>query len=367
MALVGKNGVGKTNTLKGIEYATSIAVAGMIDEHKKFEYIKKFSAKFYFKHNKKSFEYKLRLLGKGPDYIHDSLSLVKNGQKIDVFTKKNKRKLHFTGVKEPVFIPAQMSGMKYIIGSILSDKKSPDHLHEVKMHSHSIIDFILELYKIKYYEVRDEPQLRFLYVDDFESWKEKKSLENEENLFSYQFYDFFKNQKDDFEEYKSIVQSLGLIDDVKFQKYDISETEGDSSNIIIIISFIVDKKTVPFHWLSDGTKRVIRILFYLFYDKASIMLIEEPESSIHWGLLVNLIRILDQYSFKRRILISTHSEQILNNLKPQQLIYLYLDKGNTKLKYVTKRNLIDIDNFLSDVGPLGEYYTSGSFEGIVDD
>ena len=61
-------------------------------------------------------------------------------------------------------------------------------------------------------------------------------------------------------------------------------------------------------------------------------------------------------------MISTHSEQVLNQLKPEQLIYLYKEKGTTKAKYVAGRNLSSVRDYLAEVGPLGEYVTSGELE-----
>ena len=128
MALIGKNGVGKTNSLHGIEYATSQAFKGFIGDDKPHTLHKQFSAKFCFNHSEVDFEYDFKLLGKGPDYIHDSLKLINNGQKVEIFRKRNKSKLHLIEWDSPIYIPPQYSGLKYLIGIILSEKKTTKFL-----------------------------------------------------------------------------------------------------------------------------------------------------------------------------------------------------------------------------------------------
>ncbi len=72
MALIGKSGVGKTNSLKGINYAGSLAFSGMIDDVKGPDVIKQFSTKFYFTQNGKDRRlFKIGCIGRlmGPEGI----------------------------------------------------------------------------------------------------------------------------------------------------------------------------------------------------------------------------------------------------------------------------------------------------------
>jgi len=83
-ALVGKNAVGKTNTLKGIHYASNCCLTN-IGEEEKLCLKKGFSAEFELKFERKRtirhFVYKYQVYGKGELYIKDTLWAVKDKKK----------------------------------------------------------------------------------------------------------------------------------------------------------------------------------------------------------------------------------------------------------------------------------------------
>ena len=161
-------------------------------------------------------------------------------------------------------------------------------------------------------------------------------------------------------------ERLGLVNDIYI--YEPKEEKSmKKSGYLFFPLFLINNNVLYFRDLSDGTQRIILLLIHLLYDKPSLMLIEEPESSIHYGLLIKLLSIFSQYSNGRRVLIATHSEQILNKLEPEQVVYLYLKDGMTKVKYVTGGNLKNIRKYLEEVGPLGEYITSGELEDDLED
>jgi predicted ATPase len=218
---------------------------------------------------------------------------------------------------------------------------------------------------VKYYDVKDHQDLKAILKRDFESWNEKHSSISSSDQFSCQYYDMYKNRTKQFDEFKSLVKSLGLVDDIIVHEPKEEDTLIKSGYLFFPL-FFINKNFFYFRDLSDGTQRVIALLIHLFNDNSSLMLIEEPESSIHHGLLVKLLSIFSQYSNNRKFLISTHSEQILNELEPDQIIYLFLKNGNTEVKYVNGRNLKIVRKYLNEVGPLGEYYSSGELEGDIE-
>lgn len=67
---------------------------------------------------------------------------------------------------------------------------------------------------------------------------------------------------------------------------------------------------------SDGTLRLIGILWSLL-EGDSLLLIEEPELSLHNAVVEQIPRLMDriqrQAKYRRQIIISTHSEAMLNN------------------------------------------------------
>lgn len=102
---------------------------------------------------------------------------------------------------------------------------------------------------------------------------------------------------------------------------------------IYSMSIIDDKMIQPigFEHLSDGTKRVFLMLtFAIIADikGLSMIAIEEPENSIHPGLLQNYIDVISQLIHKCKIIITSHSPYIVQYLNPHSIyIGLVNDHG----------------------------------------
>ncbi len=368
MALLGMNGVGKTNTLKGIRLACNRAAFGTVPE-KTIDGIKgEFAAEFKIKFKKTNYIYKFKFIEKKNLYIHDSLEEVRGIEKILLFKKRGKSILTVINRDKPIRIQPNYSGFRFITLWLISKEKTPDYLKSLSKYSQLFVNLFISLADVKYYPVQSQSNLVPITKAGYEKWKNKTSTGTEDEIFSYKYFDCFNNYNEDYREFESIVKSLKLAERINMKEYQAKGYEHDKSGNMIYWNFDLFDNPVPFHWLSDGTKRVLYILFCLFYDKATIMLIEEPESSIHWGLLIKLISILQSYSgVEKKILISTHSEQILNELNPEQLIYLYLYENTTKFKYIAGKTLNIVKGFLSEIGPLGEFMTSGKIEEVIDD
>lgn len=91
---------------------------------------------------------------------------------------------------------------------------------------------------------------------------------------------------------------------------------------------------------SDGTLRLLGILWSLL-EGNSLLLIEEPELSLHQAVVEQLPALIDriQRSAKQRrqIIISTHSEALLSNkgIDARSVIVLQPDREGTKLRPVS--------------------------------
>ena len=359
MALLGKNAVGKTNTLKGIQLLASY-MWGLKTPTKGF------SGEFTIQHKADNLIYVLKILGKKGAYVRDSLHLIVDGKRVEIFDKKRKIELTVTGFNKPIFLHDRMTGLGFLHGVILSKEKKPDFLATIlKRYQGHISTVVFDLFRVRYYGVQNQPSLGLLGREEYEEWLKDPYSEDTKNLLACQYYDFFKNHQERFDEYNTLVKSLGVVDAIN-----VLELSGDTKfekRYLCGFLFDVHGESLIFDELSDGTKRVLRLLFHLLYDRPSLMLVEEPESSIHHGLLVQLLSIFQQYSNDRKVLITTHSEQIMSELKPEQLIYLYIDRGTTQAKYLTGRTLRNVRRYLNEVGPLGEYVTSGELETDFED
>lgn len=77
---------------------------------------------------------------------------------------------------------------------------------------------------------------------------------------------------------------------------------------------------IPMEGASDGTLRLIAYNTLLNQsDLPPLIAIEEPERSLHPGALTDIASILEKLSKRTQVIITTHSSQLLDNLKSESL------------------------------------------------
>ena len=110
-----------------------------------------------------------------------------------------------------------------------------------------------------------------------------------------------------------------------------------------------------FSQLSDGSRRAIRAVTALLFDKRSLMLIEQPEDSIQPGLLRKMIDVFRSYSRRSQILFTTHSPEVLNILDPEEVLLVSASKGMTTARRLSPAEISMAGRFLSEEGTLSEF------------
>ena len=111
----------------------------------------------------------------------------------------------------------------------------------------------------------------------------------------------------------------------------------------------------PFSDLSVGTRRVIRIVTSLLFDKRSLMLMEQPEDSVHPGLLRKLIDMLRSYSHSSQIIFTTHSSEVLDILRPEEVLMATADGGRTLVRQLSPDEVARAQRFLNNEGSLSDF------------
>lgn len=95
---------------------------------------------------------------------------------------------------------------------------------------------------------------------------------------------------------------------------------------------------------SDGTLRLLALLWSL-QEGRGLLLLEEPELSLHEGVIEQIPSMLDRVQRakrgRRQIIISTHSEAMLNNpgIEPSSVIVLQPGKEGTEARPLTDAEL----------------------------
>jgi predicted ATPase len=107
--------------------------------------------------------------------------------------------------------------------------------------------------------------------------------------------------------------------------------------------------------LAAGTKRLIRIVVSLIYDGAAVMLLEHPEDDIHRALLRKLIDVLQHYSDQTQLIIASHSPIVFNTLDPGAIRLVTMEEDGTKVRALTTEELHVAGRFLEEDGSLSDF------------
>lgn len=194
--------------------------------------------------------------------------------------------------------------------------------------------------------------------------------------FLYDLYSCYRSNKKDYETFIDIVGSNGvhLIDELKFQEIETSSsvykvsvggriTTKEKKNNLIIPNFIIYGNSLSPSQLSEGTFKTLALIFYLITNHGSLMLIEEPEVCVHHGLLSSIIELIKVYSLEKQIIISTHSDQLLDRLELSSVFKVSRNEEGTTVTNVKKSLNIDeltaLKDYLCNQGGLGEYWKHG--------
>lgn len=119
------------------------------------------------------------------------------------------------------------------------------------------------------------------------------------------------------------------------------------------------KKTEPVKFegynMSDGTLRAVGILTAAFQQPSpSVLIIEEPESTIHPGALGAILDVLEHASQFMQVIITTHSPDILDAkwIKSDHLKIVSWDQGTTYVDPISEEAKGIIEDHLEGAGDL---------------
>lgn len=196
-------------------------------------------------------------------------------------------------------------------------------------------------------------------------------------------YDLFISSKEDKILYKRFLNIAGtsgleLIENIKFYEHNIPNSQLkvksggkiekiDSLRKIIVPSIIIDSLNLSPNQLSEGTFKTLALIFYILKDESNLLIIEEPEVCVHHGLLSSIMELIKFESKNKQIFVSTHSDFILDKLKPENVILV--DKRNESgttafplINALNEDNLGELKEYLEYSGNLGEYWKETGFD-----
>jgi len=198
--------------------------------------------------------------------------------------------------------------------------------------------------------------------------------------FIYDLYRSYKDKTKAFARYSNVIgpEGIALVEEVAFNEIVLPSNvvevraggktqKKERTQLVVVPTFIIDGKTLSPNQLSEGTFKTLALLFYVLTDDSQLLLVEEPEVCIHHGLLNSIITLIKDESRRKQIIISTHSDYVLDLLAPENVVLIErTSQSGTKARPITKAlsktDFKALKQYLEEAGNLGEYWREGGFE-----
>lgn len=376
LVLIGRNGAGKTNVLKAIQWV-SLFVNGDFDKPTRSMrslLVQEGEVSLTFDVNGARYTYELRresvmnhrLKEHAVDavieervFLHPSsgptLVLLRNGEEVTLAGADGKDPLTFQ-------INATTSAL-FAIQALFPEKST------YRVWASEIHNF---LSGVKYYPLHNFEET----MDDviipgavYQKWKsEKKSVPNSLHSLLYTIINMFEERPDSFEELKSLLgfQGIGLISDIeviahKFSKASTDLMPDSTPAVYYFVTFKLTHEEDIAHGinaLSFGTVRILFLLVSLLYDQATVSLVEQPEDGIHIALVDKLIPLLRSYSINSQFIVASHSSAVMNRADATEIRFVTNERGNTQVRALNTLELSAAQAYLEEDGPLSEFLES---------
>lgn len=168
---------------------------------------------------------------------------------------------------------------------------------------------------------------------------------------------------------------LGLIDALTFNQFRTSSVdysvrvggkiEGRKRNKVLVVpQFRLGKQTLSPNQLSEGTFKTLALLFHVITEESTVLLIEEPEVCVHHGLLSSILELIKTSSRKKQMILSTHSDYVLDHVDPENVYRVSFDKSvGTVVRHIRKtmtaKEFSALRDYLEQEGNLGEFWREG--------
>ncbi|MBI1394652.1 MAG: AAA family ATPase [Betaproteobacteria bacterium] len=171
---------------------------------------------------------------------------------------------------------------------------------------------------------------------------------------------------------------IGLIDGLDFEEIKTSSSsytvrtggtvvQKEKTNLLVVPQIKISGNTLSPSQLSEGTFKTLALIFCLVTDSSTLLMIEEPEVCVHHGLLSSIVELIRVYSSEKQILVSTHSDSVLDKVDLENVFRVSRARESGTLVSsirgnMSAREIAALRNYLENEGSLGEYWKHGDLE-----
>lgn len=198
----------------------------------------------------------------------------------------------------------------------------------------------------------------------------------------YDMYQERRKKSDSYKEFFDLVgpSGIGLVEGVDFTEIVTSSSnysvltggnvkKSEKNNLLVVPKFQISGNQLSPSQLSEGTFKTLALIFYLVTDKSPILMLEEPEVCVHHGLLSSIVELIRIYSKNKQIIISTHSDSVLDKLDLENVFRVRRDNDKGTVASSIRKKMKGIElralkEYLATEGSLGEYWKHGDLENV---
>ncbi|HEV7503427.1 MAG TPA: AAA family ATPase [Thermoanaerobaculia bacterium] len=118
---------------------------------------------------------------------------------------------------------------------------------------------------------------------------------------------------------KILKDALPFVDDLRVDKF------ADRSLLLALRERFAAESYLPASFLSDGTLHLAALILALYFDKAALTIIEEPERNIHPHLISKVVAMMQEASGRKQIVATTHNPDVVKNSRLDDLLFVRRD------------------------------------------
>src|SRR6185369_4243503 len=151
---------------------------------------------------------------------------------------------------------------------------------------------------------------------------------------------------------------LPFVADLKVDRF------ADKSLLISLQESFAEGSYLPASFLSDGTIHLTALILALYFDKAPVVIIEEPERNIHPHLISKVAAMLVDASKKKQVIVTTHNPELVKHARLEDLLLVQRDAEgfsrisrpaeNAQLKVFLENDLGVDELYVQDLLGVGE-------------
>jgi len=371
-ALVGRNGSGKTNLLRAIEWLARTAVSTELSPMFAFGHLAQGTAMIAdIELNGILYRYALegssvKSKWKGAESFRETLATQGTSGPWETIVARAGQEVRLSGREQSITLGASAPCLP-ALAALLPE---PAEIHR---HLQPILAFFRTT---RYYPLDETSQVAgfdaspLILNSQYREWAAQYQAmgQVEDSAIMRVLYAHFES-KPQFDEIQSLLgpKGLDLIDAIVVNRFFAEGAEqvnaSDQRHFIqalFRLGQMLGGGTDPHFYssLSLGTRRILHLVMSLILDGSTLMLVEHPEDDIHRGLVRKLINLLRTNADPGQIILSSHSTAVMNGLEAPDVRLVSIVRGKTRVRALTPKEVAAATRFIDEEGTLAVFLES---------